>query len=81
MSLCIISILRRQRSRRPFKAAYSARDAGFKGLCRGLPNKELAREMELQEFTVKLHVKTLCRKLEAKNRTHAAMIGKKAGVA
>ncbi|MGB0660157.1 MAG: response regulator transcription factor [Mangrovicoccus sp.] len=48
------------------------------GLCRGLANKEIARELDLQEVTVKLHVKTLCRKLEAKNRTHAAMIAKEA---
>ena len=50
------------------------------GLCRGLSNKEIAREVELQEVTVKLHVKTLCRKLEARNRTHAAMIAKEAGL-
>lgn len=52
----------------------------LEGLCRGLSNKELARELDLQEVTIKLHVKTLCRKLEAKNRTHAAMIGKEAGI-
>ncbi|MEL6582639.1 MAG: response regulator transcription factor [Pseudomonadota bacterium] len=50
------------------------------GLCRGLSNKEIARELDLQEVTVKLHVKTLSRKLEARNRTHAAMIGKEAGL-
>ena len=50
------------------------------GLCRGLANKEIARELDLQEVTVKLHVKTLCRKLDAKNRTHAAMIAKEAGL-
>ncbi len=50
------------------------------GLCRGLANKEIARELDLQEVTIKLHVKTLCRKLDAKNRTHAAMIGKEAGI-
>lgn len=50
------------------------------GLCRGLANKEIARELDLQEVTIKLHVKTLCRKLDAKNRTHAAMIGKEAGL-
>ncbi|MEM1161730.1 MAG: response regulator transcription factor [Pseudomonadota bacterium] len=50
------------------------------GLCRGLSNKEIAREVDLQEVTVKLHVKTLCRKLEARNRTHAAMIAKDAGL-
>ncbi|MEO0830210.1 MAG: response regulator transcription factor, partial [Pseudomonadota bacterium] len=50
------------------------------GLCRGLSNKEIARETDLQEVTIKLHVKTLCRKLEARNRTHAAMIAKDAGL-
>jgi DNA-binding NarL/FixJ family response regulator len=52
----------------------------LEGLTRGLANKEIARELDLQEVTVKLHVKTLCRKLEAKNRTHAAMIAKEAGL-
>ena len=51
------------------------------GLCRGLSNKEIARELDLQEVTIKLHVKTLCRKLDAKNRTQAAMIAKDAGLA
>lgn len=50
------------------------------GLCRGLANKEIARELDLQEVTIKLHVKTLCNKLDAKNRTHAAMIAKEAGL-
>jgi DNA-binding NarL/FixJ family response regulator len=50
------------------------------GLCRGFSNKEIARELDLQEVTIKLHVKTLCRKLDAKNRTQAAIIGKEAGV-
>lgn len=50
------------------------------GLCQGLANKEIARELDLQEVTIKLHVKTLCRKLDAKNRTHAAMIAKEAGL-
>ena len=50
------------------------------GLCQGFSNKEIARELDLQEVTIKLHVKTLCRKIEAKNRTHAAMIAKEAGI-
>ena len=50
------------------------------GLCQGLSNKEIARDLDLQEVTIKLHVKTLCRKLEARNRTHAAMIAKDAGL-
>lgn len=52
----------------------------LKRLCRGLANKEIARELDLQEVTVKLHIKTLYRKIDAKNRTHAAMIAKEAGI-
>ena len=41
---------------------------------------EIAREIDLQEVTVKLHVKTACRKLGAKNRTQAALTAKEAGL-
>lgn len=50
------------------------------GLVRGLSNKEIAREISLQEVTVKLHVKTTCRKLGARNRTQAAIAAKEAGL-
>lgn len=50
------------------------------GVCRGLANKEIARELGLQEVTIKMNVMSLCRKLEAKNRTHAAMIARDAGL-
>jgi DNA-binding NarL/FixJ family response regulator len=46
------------------------------GLCAGHANKEIARDLNLREPTIKLHVKTICRKLDAKNRTHAAMIAR-----
>lgn len=46
------------------------------GLVEGRSNKEIALSLDLQEVTVKLHVKTLCRKLGARNRTHAAIIAK-----
>lgn len=52
----------------------------LRGICEGKSNKEIARDLELQEVTVKLHVKTLSRKLGAKNRTHAAMIARDAGL-
>ena len=48
----------------------------LRGLCEGKSNKEIARMLDLQEVTIKLHVKTLSRKLSAKNRTHAAMIAR-----
>lgn len=46
------------------------------GICEGKSNKEIARDYGLHEVTVKLHVKTLSRKLGARNRTHAAMIAR-----
>jgi len=48
----------------------------LQGICRGQANKEIARDFNIHEATVKLHAKTLCRKLGAKNRTHAAMIAR-----
>lgn len=49
------------------------------GLCEGKANKEIANDLGLREPTIKLHVKTICRKLDARNRTHAAMLGKESG--
>lgn len=40
-------------------------------LCRGLANKEIARELELQEATVKMYIKALFLKIGARNRAHA----------
>lgn len=48
----------------------------LRGLTEGRSNKDIARELGLQEVTIKLHVKTLCRKLDARNRTQAAMIAR-----
>lgn len=52
----------------------------LRGICAGKSNKEIAIDLDLQEVTVKLHVKTLSRKLGAKNRTHAAMIARDGGM-
>ena len=49
-------------------------------LCEGLSNKEVARALGIQEPTVKLHMKTLYRKIGAHNRTQAALIAKEAGL-
>ena len=49
------------------------------GLTKAQSNKAIARDLDLQEVTVKLHVKPLSRKLNARNRTHAALIAKEAG--
>ena len=45
-------------------------------LCIGLSNKEIARNLDIQEVTVKLHVKNLFSKLGVSNRTQAALYAK-----
>lgn len=52
----------------------------LRGLCEGKGNKEIARDLGIQEPTVKLHMKTLYRKIGAHNRTQAAMTAKEAGL-
>lgn len=48
-------------------------------VCRGMTNLEIARELGLHETTVKVHVKSICSKIDARNRTQATMIAKEAG--
>ena len=45
-------------------------------LVTGASNKEIANALGLQVVTVKLHVRGICRKLDAKNRTQAALIAR-----
>jgi DNA-binding NarL/FixJ family response regulator len=40
----------------------------------GKPNKLIARQLDMQENTVKVHVRNILRKLNADNRTHAAFV-------
>jgi two-component system nitrate/nitrite response regulator NarL len=39
----------------------------------GAPNKIIARQLDVTEATVKVHVKAILRKVGAANRTQAAM--------
>lgn len=52
----------------------------LKGLTEGKSNKEIGRDLDIQEPTVKLHMKTLYRKIGASNRTQAAMIARESGL-
>lgn len=52
----------------------------LEGLTAGKANKEIARDLDLTEPTIKLHVKTLYRKLGVNNRTQAALIGREEGL-
>lgn len=49
-------------------------------LAHGLTNKEIANEMGLSEVTVKMHVRSLLRKVGATNRTQAALIARRTGI-
>lgn len=49
-------------------------------LLKGYSNKEIARELDLQEVTIKLHMRSICRKLNVKNRTQAALFARETGL-
>jgi two-component system nitrate/nitrite response regulator NarL len=42
-------------------------------LVQGQSNKQIARELEIAEATVKVHIKALLRKMQVSNRTQAAI--------
>lgn len=51
----------------------SRQSAILHGICRGDSNKIIARAFDIAESTVKIHVKTILRKIAVKNRTQAAI--------
>ena len=58
----------------------SARQEECLRLTAFLTDKEIARDLELQVPTVKLHAKMMFRKLNVSTRTQAAMIAKNEGL-
>lgn len=58
----------------------SARESDIlRCLVEGNSNKAIARQLEITESTVKVHMKSLLRKINAANRTQAAIWGMEAG--
>ncbi len=49
-------------------------------LAKGLSNKEIARDLNVQTPTVKLHVSNVCKKLCVNNRTQAAIMAHQYGI-
>lgn len=49
-------------------------------LCEGMQNKEIGRELGLDEVIVKMDVKSICRKLDVRNRTQAVIAALKHGL-
>jgi DNA-binding NarL/FixJ family response regulator len=50
------------------------------GLCRGDPNKVIARNLGMTETTVKVHVREIMRKLGVYNRTQVAVVARRNGL-
>lgn len=66
-------------TRHPLAEGLSPRELEvLEDLCSGKSNKGIARDLGLMEPTVKLHIKTLYRKIGVANRTQAAMLAKDA---
>lgn len=63
----------------PFRLTPREKDV-LQYLGRGVSNKEIARALDLQVVTVKLHVRGICRKLEVENRTQAAIKAREHGL-
>ena len=49
-------------------------------MARGLPNKSIARELEISEHTVKFHVNAILSKFGAQSRTEAVVLASRAGL-
>ena len=69
-------------SEAPWLATLTPRETDvLRATARGLSNKEIARELDLAEVTIKLHLSTIFRKIGVRSRTEAAMLASKAGLA
>ena len=65
-----------------FQNGLSRRESEILGcLIDGDPNKIIARRLQISEATVKVHLKTILRKINAANRTQAAMWALQNGIA
>ena len=49
-------------------------------LCEGLQNKEISSRLNIEETTVKMDVKSICRKMDVRNRTQAVIKAIKTGI-
>ena len=49
-------------------------------LMRGMPNKQIARELDISDGTVKQHLNTVFRELDVQHRTEAVYLLAKGGV-
>ena len=65
----------------PWVALLTSRELDvMRGVMRGLSNKQIGRELDLAEVTVKLHLRGIFRKIGARTRSEAAVIATKANI-
>jgi DNA-binding NarL/FixJ family response regulator len=65
---------------RPAVALTSRQMQVLHGLLQGLPNKAIARKLDLSEGTVKIHVAAIFRALNVNNRTEAVITARQLGL-
>jgi DNA-binding NarL/FixJ family response regulator len=69
---------RRPAQRRPIDELTKREEEILKGVARGLSNREIGVQLEIQEKTVKHYMTTILSKLRARNRVEAALIAQQA---
>jgi len=52
----------------------------LEGIADGKPNKQIARELEIHEVTVKLHARSIFKKIGVQNRSQAAVAARERGL-
>jgi DNA-binding NarL/FixJ family response regulator len=69
------SFLQYQDRRAKVKQSLSAVETEtLRKVATGATNKEIARDLNITETTVKMHLRVICQKLDVKNRTQAALL-------
>lgn len=74
-----VELIERQRvvTANPKSAHLSDREMTvLEQLAEGKPNREIGKALGLAEATIKMHVKSICFKLEASNRTQAVIVAR-----
>ena len=52
----------------------------LEGIADGKPNKQIARDLDIHEVTVKLHARSIFKKIGVQNRSQAAVVARERGI-
>ncbi|WP_439104463.1 response regulator transcription factor [Celeribacter marinus] len=76
-----LSLARKSQERRAGVSVVDERERLIlRSAAAGKTNKEIAIELDTTEVAIKMKMRAICAKLDARNRTHAAMIAKQTGL-